>query len=238
MNKPIYRFLADRKWREYRRKILIQRITQMKVVPDVLPHIDPVVDVKLSFGRRPVQPGEFVESRVSSTPAKLNVQSFERGEKLVTIAVVDSDVPNLKTDGFDYRCHFLAANVPISPTNTVINLEKLSAESQVLLPWLPPFSQKGSPYHRLSVFVLEQKDQKPLDIAAVGAKVQRDDFRLRGFETRNQLKPIGAHLFRTQWDEGTFDVMKEAGIEGADIEFRRKRIEPLPYKRRNPASFR
>lgn len=238
MNKPIYRFLADRKWREYRRKILVQRITQMKVVPDVLPHVDPTVDVKLSFGRRPVQPGEFVESRVSASPAKLTVQPFEKGEKLVTIAVVDSDVPNLETDGFDYRCHFLAANVPISPTDTIVNLEKLSAESQVLLPWLPPVAQKGSPYHRLSVFVLEQKDQKPLDLAEVGKKVQRDDFRLRGLETRHQLKPIGAHLFRSQWDEGTAEVMNKAGIEGADIEFRRRRIEPLPYKRRNPASFR
>lgn len=238
MNKPIYRFLADRKWREYRRKILVQRITQMKVVPDVLPHVDPTVDVKLSFGRRPVQPGEFVESRVSASPAKLTVQPFEKGEKLVTIAVVDSDVPNLETDGFDYRCHFLAANVPISPTDTIVNLEKLSAESQVLLPWLPPVAQKGSPYHRLSVFVLEQKDQKPLDLAEVGKKVQRDDFRLRGLETRHQLKPIGAHLFRSQWDEGTAEVMDKAGIEGADIEFRRRRIEPLPYKRRNPASFR
>lgn len=210
----------------------------MKVIPDVIPHIDPVVDVKLAFGRRPVQPGDFVESRVSSTPANLIVQSYERGEKLVTIAVVDSDVPNLETDGFDYRCHFLAANVPISPTNTFINLEKLSTESQVLLPWLPPFAQKGSPYHRLSVFVLEQKDQKLLDIAAAGKKVQRDDFRLRGFETRHQLKPIGAHLFRSQWDEGTVDVMNKAGVEGADVEFRRRRIEPLPYKRRNPSSFR
>jgi large subunit ribosomal protein L35 len=238
MGKPIYRFLADRKWREYRRKILVQRITQMNVIPDVLPHIDPVVDVKLAFGRRTVQPGDFVESRVSAVPANLSVQSFERGERLVTVAVVDSDVPNLQTDGFDYRCHFLAANIPISPTNTTINLESLSTESQVLLPWLAPFAQKGSPYHRLSVFVLEQKDQKALDTAAIGKKVQRDDFRLRGFETRHQLKPIGAHLFRSQWDEGTVDVMKEAGVEGADIEFRRKRIEPLPYKRRNPSSFR
>ena len=218
--------------------ILMQRLTQMKVVPDVLAHIDPVVDVKFSFGRRTIQPGDYVESRVSSVPASLTIQPFERGEKLVTIAVVDSDVPNLETDGFDYRCHFLAANIPISPTNTFVDLQKLAADSQVLLPWLPPFAQKGSPYHRLSVFILEQKDNKPLDLEAIGKKVEREDFRLRGFETRHQLKPIGAHLFRSQWDEGTVDVMNEAGIEGADIEFRRKRIEPLPYKRRNPSSFR
>lgn len=239
MNKPIYRYLADRKWREYRRLILIQRITQMKVIPDVLPHCDPTVDVKLYFGRRCVQPGEFVDSRVSVTPPKLNIQSFERGEKLVTIAVMNPDIPNVETNGFDFRCHFLAVNVPISPTNTHVNLANLSEESQVLLPWFPPAAPKGSPYHRLSLFVLEQEDSKPLDIAAVREKgISRDNMRLRTLQSRYHLKPIGAHLFRNQWDEGTDEVMAKCGIEGAGVELRRKRVEPLPYKRRNPASFR
>lgn len=239
MNKPIYRYLADRKWREYRRLIIVQRITQMKVIPDVLPHCDPIVDVKLYFGRRSVQPGEFVNSRVSVTTPKLNIQSFERGEKLVTIAVVDPDVPNVEKNGFDYKCHYLAVNVPISPTNTRVDLSKLSEESQVVLPWLPPVAQKGSPYHRLSLFVMEQKDSKPLDFAAVKEKeTSRDDLRLRTLQARYHLKPIGAHLFRTQWDDGTEEVMKQIGFEGADLELRRKRVEPLPYKRRNPSTFR
>ncbi|EER25073.1 hypothetical protein D8B26_007672 [Coccidioides posadasii str. Silveira] len=238
MTKPIYRFLANKKWREYRREILIQRITQMKVIPDVLPHIDPVVDVKLSFGRKSVQPGEFVNSRVSSVAPKLEIQSFIKGEKLVTIAVVDPDVPNLETDGFDSHCHFLAVNVPINPTDTFVSLGDLSAESQVVLPWFPPTAQKGSPYHRLSIFILEQKDQKALDYKIVAEKVQRENFSLRSIQGRHQLKPIGAHLFRTQWDKDMADVMNKFGIEGADVELRRKRIEPLPYKRRNPASFR
>lgn len=239
MNKPIYRYLADRKWREYRRKIIVQRITQMKVIPDVLPHCDPTVDVKLYFGRRSVQPGNFVNSRVSVTPPKLTIQSFERGEKLVTIAVVDPDVPNVEKNGFDYKCHYLAVNVPISPTNIRVDLSKLSEESQVILPWLPPVAQKGSPYHRLSLFVMEQKDSKPLDFAAVKEKENhRDDLRLRTLQFRYQLKPIGAFLFRTQWDDGTEEVMKQIGFEGIDVELRRKRVEPGPYKRRNPASFR
>ncbi|KAJ9199697.1 hypothetical protein DTO166G4_5577 [Paecilomyces variotii] len=239
MNKPIYRYLADRKWREYRRLILVQRITQMKVIPDVLPHCDPTVDVKLYFNRRAVQPGEFVDSRVSVSPPKLNIQSFERGEKLVTIAVVDPDVPNVEENGFDYKFHYLAVNVPISPTSTHVDLAKLAQDSQVVLPWLPPTALKGSPYHRLSLFVMEQKDNKPLDFAAVKEKeVNRDDMRLRTLQARYHLKAIGAHLFRNKWDEGTAQVMEQLGIEGADIELRRKRVEPLPYKRRNPASFR
>ncbi|KAB8257924.1 phosphatidylethanolamine-binding protein [Aspergillus pseudonomiae] len=239
MSKPIYRYLADKKWREYRRKILVQRITQMKVIPDVLPHCDPTVDTKLYFGRSPVQPGEFVNSRVSTSAPKLDVQLFERGEKLVTIAVVDADVPNVEKDGFDYRMHYLAVNVPISAVSTKVDLSALSSESQVVLPWLPPVAQKGSPYHRLSVFIMEQKDSKPLDFAAVKAKeTTRDNKLLRTLQARYHLKPIGAHLFRTEWDSTMAEVMKESGYAEVDMELRRKRVEPLPYKRRNPATMR
>lgn len=239
MNKPIYRYLADQKWREYRRKILVQRITQMNVIPDVLPHCDPVVDATLHFGRRTVQPGEFVNSLTSMNPPKLNVQMFERGEKLVTIAVVDPDVPNVEKDSFDYKMHYLAVNIPLSATSPKIYLSALSPESQVVLPWLPPVAQMGSPYHRLSIFILEQKDSKPLDYAAVKAKeTDRDNMLLRTLQARYHLKPIGAHLFRTKWDETMEQVMKEINFEGADLELRRKRVQPLPYKRRNPATMR
>ncbi|KAJ5764318.1 hypothetical protein N7533_002999 [Penicillium manginii] len=239
MSKPIYRFLADRKWREYRRKILVQRITQMNVIPDVLPHCDPVVDTKLYFGKRQVQAGDYVLANVSTSAPKLDVQMFESGEKLVTIAVVDSDVPNVEADSFDYKTHYLAVNVPISAVNTKIDLGQLSEDSQVVLPWLPPVAQKGSPYHRLSVLIMEQKDAQALDFAAVKAKeADRDNTLLRTIQARYHLKAIGAHLFRTQFDETTLEVMNQIGFEGVELELRRKKVEPLPYKRRNPSSFR
>jgi len=237
MNKPIYRFLANKKWREQRRLVLVQRITQMHVIPDVLPHVDPVADVRLLFEGKQVPPGDFVESHRSENPPSLNVQLFERGEKLVTVAVVDSDVPNVEMDAFDYRCHFLATNIPISPTSTSIVLDELS-DTQVLLPWLAPFAQKGSPYHRLSVFILQQKNNEPLDPLKAKIKLQRDGFLLRSFVDRHRLHPFGVTMFRNKWDESTAAVMKRAGIEGWDIELKRPKVEPLPYKRRNPASFR
>jgi len=238
MNKPIYRYLADRKWREYRRKVLMQRITQLRVVPDVVPHLDPIVDITLAFGPRSVQPGDFVESRISEQPCRLKVQSFERGEKLVTIAVVDPDVPNLETDSFDIRCHYLASNIALAPTAPHIDLAKLSTESQIMLPWLPPHAQKGSPYHRLSVIILQQKDNIPIDLGVAMKKVQRDGFTVRSLMTRHLLTPIGATLFRTKWDDSMAGVMARAGLEGAHVELKRRKVEPLPYKRRNPSTFR
>lgn len=208
----------------------MQRLTQMAVVPDVLPDLDPIADVQLGFRRRVVQPGEFVDSRVSELPARLQIQLFEKGEDMVTIAVVDPDVPDPENDSFSYRCHFLAANIPVSPTSTSVALSKLSADSQTVLSWLPPHAQKGSPYHRLAVVVLRQPERKQLDIPSLKESITREGFRLRGFVTKHSLRLIGAHLFRTQWDEGTAGVMARAGLLGADIEFRRKRVEPLKKK--------
>ncbi|MCJ1459494.1 hypothetical protein MMC28_009873 [Mycoblastus sanguinarius] len=248
MDRPIYRYLADKKWREYKRLLLMQRISQMYIVPDMLPHLDPTADVSLGFGRRNVQPGEFVDSRVSEISARLQVQVFDKGERLVSIAVVDPDVPYEARDSFGSRCHFLAANIPISPSSNSIPLSKLKKEEHIVHPWLPPFAQKGAPYHRLAVFVIQQDgvgEGARLDIGALrqNRSMKRDGFKIRRFmESRDiggeSLRPIGVHLFRSKWDEGTDGVVMRAKIEGANIEFTRKKPEKLPYKKKDGARYR
>lgn len=246
MNRPIYRHLADKKWREHKRRILMQRISQMFIVPDILPHLDPTAEVHLGFGRRTVQPGEFVDSRVSELPAKLNVQVFDKGERLITVAVVDPDVPDEEQDSFSSRCHFLAVNIPISPIATFISLAKFSESDHIIHPWLPPFAQKGAPYHRLAVFVIQQNTGeagqdsrlKPEDLRKAKG-YERDGFTMRRFlSKKTALKPIGAHLFRSKWDEGTDGVVLRAGVKGANIEFTRKKPEKLPYKKKDGARYR
>jgi large subunit ribosomal protein L35 len=231
MNKPIYRYLADRKWRSYQRLVIVQRIQQLSVVPDLLAHFEPTADVKLAFRRRNVQPGEFIDSRVSEVPPRLNVQVFDKGERLVTVVVVDSDVPVVEKDNYIHRCHYLATNIPISPTQTSLPLSK-ATEAQLVLPWLPAFAQKGSPYHRYSIIVLQQQPDQILDAAALKESVKRDGFKLKGFKDRHGLQPIGMNIFRSIWDEGTAGVMERAGVEGADIEFKTKRIPALKPKQK------
>lgn len=239
MSKPIYRFLANRKWREYRRKVLMQRITQMTVVPDIIPAIEPITDVRLFFNSRDIPPGLIVDSRTTENPPRLTVQPFDQGQRMVTIAVIDPDVPNLEKDGYDYRCHFLASNISISPTSIVADLSKLSASTQTLFPWLAPFSQKGIPYQRFATFIFQQKDNLEIDTETARSRIQRHGFNMRSFADRHLLKPIGVHLFRSTWDEGTAGVMKRAGFgEGANVEFKRKKVEPLKYVRRNPPTMR
>lgn len=254
LSKPIYRFLADRKWREYKRKIVMQRIEQMHVVPDVLPSIDPVVSTEISFGARKINHGEIVNSGVTEQAPRIKIQPFDQGERLVTIAVINPDVPNVAKDAFDYQCHFLAANILVSPTMTTIDLARLDADSQVLLPWLPPYAQEGLKYQRLAVCILEQpaRDEgatsesntsrsQPLDVAAIkqaGKDTKRHNLTARALLARHRLRAVGIDLFRTQYDENTTGVMERAGIVGADVEFKRKRIDPLPYKRVSTARYR
>jgi large subunit ribosomal protein L35 len=237
MNKPIYRHLANLKWREYSRPVVVQRITQMNVIPDVLPTIDPIASVELAFDGFNVQPGEFVQSRRSELPPTLRVQVFDSGPRLVTVVVVDSDVPNVEEDRFNYRCHGIYSNIEISPSNGKIALKQLSEGNTELLSWMPPFSQQGAPYHRLSVWILQQPDGKTLDTDSAKS-VKRDHFLLRSFVDANSLTPTGVTMFRTQWDESTADIMNRHGIPGADIAFKRKKIEPLPYKKKDGSRYR
>ncbi|USP78102.1 phosphatidylethanolamine-binding protein pebp [Curvularia clavata] len=247
MNKPIYRYLADKKWRQYKRLVLEQRITQMALIPDVLPSLDLVADIDLGFGRKTVAPGDFVDSSISEKLPRINVQTFTPGEKLVTVVVVDADVPVPETDSFTYRCHLIASNISISPSNTSIPLQRIAQEDQkvedpsakkIALPWIAPWAHRGAPYHRLGIFVFEQNAGQALDITKL-SQTKRMGFNLRSFSDSNKLKPITATLFRTKWDDSMAGVMERAGLKSQlNVEFKRKKVEPLPYKRRTELRLR
>ncbi len=248
MNKPIYRHLAERKWRGYPYRLLAQRISQLHIVPDVLPKFEPAVDVQLYFRRVKVTPGEILDSRVTEVPPRLRVQCFDPGERLVSVVVLDSDVPNAETDSFDRRCHYLAANVPLSPASPSLPLGRVDRAAQLAVPWLPPFAQKGAPYHRLSIFLLEQAAGQTLDVARLREmygdvdtdgdggggtdRSRRDGFSLRSFRDKFGLRAVGFNLFRAVWDEGTAAVMARAGVPGADVEFKHRRVHSLKPEKR------
>jgi len=228
MNKPIYRYLAEKKWRGLPYRILRQRIDQLSIVPDALPKFEPVADVQMFFRRVKVEPGEIMDSRVSEVPPRLKVQVFNPGERLVSVAVVDLDVPNAETDSFERRCHYLAANIPIAPDQPSLPLSKVNKETQLAVPWLPAFSQMGAPYHRLVLFILEQKDGAVIDVEKLRQLYSgRDGFSLKSFRDKFSLEPVGVNLFRSIWDEGTAGVMERAGVPGADIQFKHKRVYSL-----------
>ncbi|TFA98894.1 hypothetical protein CCMA1212_009352 [Trichoderma ghanense] len=228
MNKPIYRHYAERKWRSYDYRLITQRIKQFSIVPDVLPKLDPVADVQLFFRQQKIAPGQIVNSLVSENPPRLRVQVFDAGERLVSLVVLDADVPDAEKDAFSKRCHFLAANVPLAPTDTSLPLSRIKADDQLAVPWLPPASQKGAPYHRLGIYLLQQKPGVKLDVAALKQLyAARDGFSLKSFRDKFDLVPVGFNMFRSVWDENTAAVMARHGIPGADVEFRPARVHSL-----------
>jgi large subunit ribosomal protein L35 len=142
-------------------------------------------------------------------------------------------------DGFTTRCHFIASNIRISPSETSIPLQRIAEDDKkstedkkVALPWVAPWAHKGAPYHRLAVVVLEQNEAKKFDVSKLST-IKRDGFNLRSFVASQKLRPLTATLFRTKWDDSMAGVLERAGLKDqANIEFKRKRVEPLPYKRR------
>jgi large subunit ribosomal protein L35 len=150
---------------------------------------------------------------------------------------MDSDVPLPQHDSYGSSLHFLAANIPWSGAAQdppILSLKGLAdPEAGLAVPWLPPTSQKGAPYHRLSIFVMEQADAQPLDIAALQKKYgERKAFSLRSLINVFKVQPIGYNLFRTVWDPTTEAVMKEHSIPGWDIELKPQRWKSLKPPRK------
>ncbi|KAI6275041.1 hypothetical protein MCOR27_007137 [Pyricularia oryzae] len=243
MNKPVYRHLAEQKWRGLPYRVIKQRIEQFSIIPDLLPKFEPVMDVQMSFRQRKTPPGTVVDSLTSEKPPTLRVQVFNKGERLVTVAVIDNDVPVVDKDGFARRCHFLAANIPIDPTTKAIPLMMIRDEQKHLaVPWLPPFSQKGAPKHRLSIFIMEQKNNEIIDVAKLREAYIRSSnpdpaknpnkFSIKSLKDKfPALEPVGFNIFRTEWDEYTADVMARNNIPGADVEFKHARVHSMKPER-------
>ena len=88
------------------------------------------------------------------------------------------------------------------------------------MPYLPPYVQRGIPYHRLCVIVLEQTEGR-IDPEALQGKINRDGFNTRSFMAKQKLTPIGATMWRNKWDAGTREVMERHGIPGWDVMWQR-----------------
>lgn len=235
MNKPIYRHYAERKWRSYDHRLITQRIKQFNIVPDVLPKLEPTADVQLYFRKLKIPPGQIVDSLVSENAPRLRVQVFDKGERYVSVVVVDSDVPQPEEDAFTKRCHYLAVNIPVKPTELSLPLSRIKNEDQLAYAWMPAFSQKGVPYHRLGIYVLEQKPGEKIDMAKLKEKYSsRDGFSVKSFRDKFGLTPIGFNMFRTVWDENTASVMARHQLPGAEVEYRPTRVHSLkpPVKAR------
>ncbi|KAL3959350.1 hypothetical protein ACCO45_007512 [Purpureocillium lilacinum] len=226
MNKPIYRHYAEKKWRAYDRRLIAQRIKQFSIVPDLLPKLDPTADVQLFFRRAKVPPAPSSTAPSASPPAparpalrprraprhrrrRRRRRPRPRRRRLLQA------LPLPRRQRAPQPHERLPAPRPPAPPGPARP------------PLAAPAAQKGSPYHRLAVVLLEQTPgQPPLDVDKLRA-LPRDGFSLKSLRDRFALAPFGFTMFRSVWDDNTAAVMARHAIPGADVELRPARVRSL-----------
>ncbi|KZV92052.1 hypothetical protein EXIGLDRAFT_769340, partial [Exidia glandulosa HHB12029] len=134
--KPVHRHLVEEKWRkEGRLDLLMERVYQMHVVPDLLPAFHPNVDLRVEYPMRlphnkalverimqrggttrkaPMEPGRFLLPWQTLRPPTLRARAFHLDERLYTLVMVDPDVPDVERATFQAFAHWIVPNIPLS----------------------------------------------------------------------------------------------------------------------------
>ncbi|THH11337.1 hypothetical protein EW146_g8082 [Bondarzewia mesenterica] len=220
LSKPVYRHLVEKRWREEGAlDLLMERIHQMNVVPDVIPELRPGLDLRITFPeppprsvylrtrvkRRhiPIEPGVFLLNEQTRKPPSLYTTVFHTDERLYTMLMVDADVPDVETESFTTYLHWLQPNITLS-TNTSLPLPLTATHT----PYIPPHPARGSPYHRYILLLLPQSS--PTERIRV-SQIERRGFDLRTFVQEHGLKLEGggAHMWRAVWDEESGRIWEE-----------------------------
>ncbi|RUP50124.1 phosphatidylethanolamine-binding protein [Jimgerdemannia flammicorona] len=194
----------------------MQRITQMYVIPDLLPpSAVPSVDVTLDFGSDigVIEPGVFVKPANSIRPPILKVANFHEDTRLYTVLMVDPGESGrtrpLRPKQYQpllfplpqhtLGCH--RTNVALSATSPIVT------NGDVALPYIPPHPQRGTKYHRYTVMVLEQPrgGKQSVHVDAT----ERAGFDAAAFRERHGLVPKGVSFFRGVWDEDVTRIYNE-----------------------------
>ncbi|KAK0444944.1 phosphatidylethanolamine-binding protein [Desarmillaria tabescens] len=162
MRNPAHRHLREQNWRgEGKLDLLMERIHQMNVVPDVLPSLHPSIDVSIkvrqthlagpTYRSRGIEPGVFLSPKQTIAPPTVYATAFHLDTRLYTMMLVDPDVPDPENETFTTFLHWLCPNVPLSAI-TSGPIKNLNTHTQ----YVPPHPQQGTPYHRYTLLLLPQ----------------------------------------------------------------------------------
>ncbi|GAA5873785.1 hypothetical protein JCM16303_002588 [Sporobolomyces ruberrimus] len=205
LSKPVFRFLAERKWRkEGDLAILMQRVTQMSVTPDLLPEIVPEADLRIRIGSEQIVPGVFTNPADTREGIEVSAQVFHSDERLYTLVLVDPDVPDELNQSFTTFAHWIVPNIPLSATSSpILPLSSLTST----LPYIPPHPQNGTPYHRYTVLLLAQPENATLELNE--NEIERLNFDTRDFAAEHKLEAKGVSFFRQKWDKSVSKIYEE-----------------------------
>ncbi|KAK9453633.1 hypothetical protein V1511DRAFT_504070 [Dipodascopsis uninucleata] len=231
MNISVFRYLAWKEWADYDRLVLMQRLETMHVIPDTMPTLKPLIDLKLKFPgsqEQWIEPGKILSTGVTSVAPEFELRNFLKEEKLYTIVVVDPDTPDIDNDTFSTTLHYVLTDVKAGGNNTKV--DKLTCRE--LVSYIPPHPEKNTGYHRYAVWVFEQKNNEPLKFSPPKSSegpneeqvLNRSGFNIRVFRSAFRLKSVGAHLWRCKYDSHTDRVREQAGL-GEGTVFYRTRLQ-------------
>ncbi|KAI9504025.1 phosphatidylethanolamine-binding protein, partial [Coemansia spiralis] len=206
LSRPVYQHLKEKEWRGRPLEVLMQRLLQMFVLPDLLdPRVvgtpESQLNVTLS-GSDTLEPGSIISPADARQQPEIELVSFHDDTRLHTLVMVDLDEPFVEKQTFREQFHWVAANLPFSRLHTKAVIDA----SNVMLPYIPPHPAKGTPNHRYAFAVFEQGEsgQEKLE----GIDVSRDMV-LRNFVSQHGLRLVGISFFRASWDESVDEVYRE-----------------------------
>ncbi|KAJ2614974.1 mitochondrial 54S ribosomal protein YmL35 [Coemansia sp. RSA 1365] len=206
LTQPVYRYLKERAWRGRPLEILMQRILQMFVLPDMLdPRAMDTPEAQLnivSSENGVIEPGAVVDPASALKAPEIELVSFREDKRLHTLVMLDLDEPCEEQQSFREQFHWIVSNLAFSKDQTKAD----PSTGSVLLPYIPPHPAHGSPIHRYVVVALEQSNdgQNRLDSIDVSR-----DMVMRDFIAEHELRIVGISFFRSAWNESVDEIYRD-----------------------------
>lgn len=222
---PVYRHLGQKHWESHNQMLLMQRLESLCVIPDTLPTLIPKVEVNVKFPfstgvNKWIEPGEVLSSNATSLPPVFKIQEFENVDvenQLYTVLVVNPDEPDLASDSFKTTLNYGLADLKISYNDNIVDARKFS-EQNIVADYLPPVPEKNAGKQRFAVWVFRQTNPYNNSIA-----FDRQDFDIRSFVAKQKLVPVGAHVWRSEWDSNVAAVREKFGLPAGRVFHRVRR---------------
>ncbi|KAI7865292.1 phosphatidylethanolamine-binding protein [Spinellus fusiger] len=204
MARPVYRYMRQVEFNKAPRDKLMERTTQMNVIPDVVPlgfTAKVELEIRVKEGEAPIVPGVFVKPDETVERPEMRVTNFHTDTRLYTLMLVDPDVPDVAQRTYQQYCHWLVTNMPLSATDSLVK------GGDSVLDYIPPHPQKGTKYHRYTLIAFEQpnggKDRLNVDA------MKREHFDAKAFASNNHLTATGLSFFREEWDASVSTIYKD-----------------------------
>lgn len=224
---PVYRHLAEEKWRSYDLMLTMQRLETLHVIPDTMPTLDPKADVKVKFGHNTrsefvgdIEPGTVLPAFAVSVPPTIKVQEFDTSDYdlgLYTAVLINPDTPDLKRNSFKTSLNYGLHNVPLTYTdNLILPAKLLSNPEYIFHQYTPLVPEKNAQKQRACLWVFRQS--KKLD----NLSFNPDKFDIRKFAADNGLTAVGAHVWRQVFDRSVNETRERFGLPKGRV-FRRVR---------------